>query len=103
MRPIYLRANSASLSLCSYAIVFISNQAGNPAQQRKFREKLPLVGAKLGESVPFHVFAAWSKEAEYRKPGTGMWDAYVREFNDGKEVGELMRRRVGDAAAKAGS
>ena len=42
--------------------------------------------------VPFHVFAAKDKD-EFRKPDTGMWDIYVKSFNDGIAVGKRFAPR----------
>lgn len=71
---------------CSYAIVWISNQAGNASAQTKFKNKMPLMCRGLAD-VPVRVFAAWGHD-EYRKSSTGMWDAFVQHFNGGLAVGE---------------
>ncbi|GAA5890202.1 hypothetical protein JCM5296_002848 [Sporobolomyces johnsonii] len=80
-----------------YAVVLVSNQAGNDAQQRKFRDKLPNVCRKIG--VPLHAFAAYDYDI-HRKPGTGMWDAYIERFNEGIEVDYTQSYYVGDAAGR---
>lgn len=80
-----------------YAIIFTSNQAGQPSSQLKFQRKVPLIGAKL--NVPFHCFAAHGYD-EYRKPGTGMWDVYVEKYNGGVEVNVAESIYVGDAAGR---
>lgn len=69
-----------------FAIVWISNQAGNSSQQLKFKNKMPLLCRVL--DVPVRVLAAWGHD-EYRKSSTGMWDALVRDFNGGVQVGAL--------------
>ena len=45
---------------------------------------MPDIAAAL--EIPFHVFAAKDKD-EFRKPETGMWDIYLKSFNDGIAVG----------------
>ncbi|GAA5852634.1 hypothetical protein JCM8547_002572 [Rhodosporidiobolus lusitaniae] len=82
-----------------FAIVLISNQAGQPKQQEKFKRKMPLLCKNI--NVPLHVFAAWSYD-NYRKSATGMWDAYVEEFNGGKTIDYSQSFYVGDAAGRDG-
>jgi hypothetical protein len=45
---------------------------------------VPLIGRKL--NVPFRCFAALGYD-QFRKPGTGMWDAYAESFNEGIVIG----------------
>lgn len=85
------------LSPHSYAIVILSNQAGQPAQQKKMFDKMPLIGAKL--DVPFHCFAALGYD-QYRKPGTGMIELFFEEYNEGVEVDVASSVYVGDAAGR---
>ncbi|GAA5986189.1 hypothetical protein JCM11641_002883 [Rhodosporidiobolus odoratus] len=82
-----------------FAIVLISNQAGQPKSQEKFKRKMPLMCKKLG--VPLHVFAAFEYD-HFRKSATGMWDAYAGQFNDGIEVDYTESFYVGDAAGRVG-
>jgi bifunctional polynucleotide phosphatase/kinase len=49
---------------------------------------MPLLCKAIG--VPLHVFAAFQYD-QYRKSGTGSWDAYVEQFNGGIEVGASPR------------
>ncbi|GAA6062392.1 hypothetical protein JCM10212_003201 [Sporobolomyces blumeae] len=83
-----------------YGIVLISNQAGSPAQQKKFKDKMPLLCRKI--DVPLHVFAAFDYDI-HRKPGTGMWDAFVADHNDNVAVDLASSFYVGDAAGRAGT
>jgi hypothetical protein len=73
-----------------FAIVWISNQAGNSSQQLKFKNKMPLMCRVL--DVPVRVLAAWGHD-EYRKSSTGMWDAFVRDWNGGVQIGAYGRTR----------
>ncbi|GAA6008634.1 hypothetical protein JCM10207_007186 [Rhodosporidiobolus poonsookiae] len=82
-----------------YAIVFISNQAGNTKTQDKFKRKMPLMCRTL--NVPLHVFAAFEYD-HFRKSATGMWDAYVENFNEGIAVNYADSFYVGDAAGRPG-
>ncbi|GAA5912573.1 hypothetical protein JCM6882_004806 [Rhodosporidiobolus microsporus] len=82
-----------------FSIVLITNQAGSPKQQEKFKRKMPLLCRKL--AVPLHVFAAFDYD-HFRKSATGMWDAYVEKFNDGVEVDYTESYYVGDAAGRVG-
>jgi bifunctional polynucleotide phosphatase/kinase len=70
--------------MSSYSVVFISNQAGHPAQQKAFKDKLPLLCRHL--KIPLHAFAAFDRDI-YRKPCTGIWDSFVENFNGGIEIG----------------
>ncbi|KAM0788200.1 hypothetical protein ACM66B_001359 [Microbotryomycetes sp. NB124-2] len=82
-----------------YAIILISNQAGQPGHQQKFLKKVPLIGYKLGHGIPFQCFAALQYD-HYRKPASGMWDAFVAA-NGGEasvDLGESVY--VGDAAGR---
>lgn len=80
--------------------MFISNQAGSPKSQSNFQRKLPLIAQNLGGgAVPFHCFAALDYD-EYRKPATGMWDAFVANYNGGVEVDLASSLYVGDAAGR---
>ncbi|KAG0658357.1 hypothetical protein C6P46_005813 [Rhodotorula mucilaginosa] len=82
-----------------FAIVWISNQAGNSSQQLKFKNKMPLMCRVL--DVPVRVLAAWGHD-EYRKSSTGMWDAFVRDWNGGVQIDYQQSFYVGDAAGRAG-
>ncbi|GAA5835725.1 hypothetical protein JCM11251_007409 [Rhodosporidiobolus azoricus] len=82
-----------------FSVVLISNQAGNTKQQEKFKKKMPLLCRQL--NVPLRVFAAFDYD-HFRKSATGMWDAYVQEFNDGIEVDYTQSYYVGDAAGRIG-
>ncbi|GAA5944975.1 hypothetical protein JCM10213_001839 [Rhodosporidiobolus nylandii] len=83
-----------------YALLLISNQASpTPKLSRDFRTKLPFVCRKIG--VPLRALAAWEFDG-YRKPGTGMWDAFVREFNGNVAVDYANSFYVGDAAGRTG-
>lgn len=88
LRCLESRARELMGLRCSYAIVFISNQAGAPKQQQKFKDKVPLIGETL--KVPFHLFAAFERD-QFRKPAPGMWDLYVEDYNEGIAVGESPR------------
>ncbi|GAA5869573.1 hypothetical protein JCM3774_005483 [Rhodotorula dairenensis] len=85
------------LHQAGYAIVWISNQAGNASAQTKFRNKMPLTCRVL--DVPVRVFAAWGYD-EYRKSSTGMWDAFVQHFNGGVAVDYEHSFYIGDAAGR---
>lgn len=88
-------------STLSYAIVFISNQAGQPKNKANFQKKIPLIAKSLhGGQVPFHCFAAFEFD-EFRKPATGMWDAYVSKFSTGIDIDLGQSVYVGDAAGRA--
>lgn len=54
--------------------------------------------------IPVRVLAAWGHD-EYRKSSTGMWDALVREWNGGVQVGAFgegsCERDVSPANAEA--
>ncbi|ORY88717.1 polynucleotide kinase 3 phosphatase-domain-containing protein [Leucosporidium creatinivorum] len=80
-----------------YSLVLISNQAGKPKQQEAFFRKIPLLGAAL--DLPLQAFAALGYD-QYRKPGTGMWDLFVEDFNEGVEVDLEQSIYVGDAAGR---
>ncbi|GAA5987146.1 hypothetical protein JCM5350_003861 [Sporobolomyces pararoseus] len=81
-----------------YAIVFISNQAGNPGQQKAFKDKLPLLCRHL--KIPLHAFAAFDRDI-FRKPATGIWDVFVKDYNGGVEIDYEKSFYVGDAAGRA--
>ncbi|GAA5905538.1 polynucleotide 3'-phosphatase [Sporobolomyces salmoneus] len=81
-----------------YSILLISNQAGNPKQQKSFQDKLPLLARHL--DVPLRVFAALDRNI-YRKPATGMWDVFVEKHNGGLEIDYENSFYVGDAAGRA--
>lgn len=81
----------------SYAIVFISNQAGKGKQQDAMFRKIPILGAAL--NIPLHAFAALGYD-QFRKPGTGMWDLFVEQFNEGVEVDLKKSFYIGDAAGR---
>lgn len=68
-----------------FSIVFISNQAGQPHVQQAFVKKLGLIGTALA-GIPFRAFAAFDYD-QFRKPCIGIWHKFVKEFNDGIEVG----------------
>ncbi|GAA5975452.1 hypothetical protein JCM10908_005167 [Rhodotorula pacifica] len=87
------------LHQAGFAIVLISNQAGNSSAQTKFKNKMPLICRVL--DIPVRVFAAWGYD-EYRKSSTGMWDAFVRDFNGGVPVDYEQSFYVGDAAGRQG-
>lgn len=95
---------SISLTRRSFAIVLLTNQGTlseelahtNPAgykgsKAQWFKDKVADIGAAL--DVPFHIFAATDMKDAFRKPQTGMWDAYVRDFNDGVVVSRSPPRR----------
>ncbi|BGP14822.1 hypothetical protein JCM10213_001812 [Rhodosporidiobolus nylandii] len=82
-----------------FSIVLISNQAGTPKNQEKFKRKMPLLCKRL--DVPLHVFAAFEYD-HFRKSATGMWDAYAENFNDGIAVDFSQSYYVGDAAGRTG-
>ncbi|POY76877.1 hypothetical protein BMF94_0129 [Rhodotorula taiwanensis] len=87
------------LHAAGFAIVWISNQAGNSSAQTKFRNKMPLMCRAL--DVPVRVFAAWGHD-EYRKSSTGMWDVFVDRFNGGVPIDYEQSFYVGDAAGRLG-
>ncbi|GAA6020040.1 hypothetical protein JCM8202_004964 [Rhodotorula sphaerocarpa] len=87
------------LHQAGFAVVFISNQAGQPGAQNKFKAKMPLLCGKL--DIPVRVFAAWGYD-EYRKSSTGMWDAFVERFNGEVAVDYGQSFYVGDAAGRPG-
>lgn len=64
--------------------MFISNQAGTPKTQQAFERKLAHIGRVLG--VPFRAYAAYGYD-EFRKPSHGIWLKFVKDFNDGLEIG----------------
>ncbi|GAA5838084.1 hypothetical protein JCM5353_004491 [Sporobolomyces roseus] len=80
-----------------YSIVLFSNQAGKSGQQTNFKNKLPLVARHL--NVPLQVFAAFDRDI-HRKPATGMWDAFVANFNGGIEIDYVKSYYIGDAAGR---
>ncbi|KAK4050106.1 DNA kinase/phosphatase Pnk1 [Microbotryomycetes sp. JL201] len=82
-----------------YSIIFVSNQAGQPAHQRKFFKKVPLIGYKLGNGIPFQCYAALGYD-HFRKPSTGMWEAFL-DSNGGEQAVDVAESvYVGDAAGR---
>lgn len=95
-----------------YAIVILSNQGGiKKAMLGALSTKLRALIINVIESIekaakcsiPIHVILATeTKENSYRKPGTGMWDLFVKEMNDGVEPDLSCSFYVGDASGRPG-
>jgi len=95
-----------------YAIVILSNQGGIKramlgALSTKLRALIINVIESIEKaakcSIPIHVILATeTKENSYRKPGTGMWDLFVKEMNDGVEPDLSSSFFVGDASGRPG-
>lgn len=61
--------------------------AGSGTTQTLNRQMLiPSICKEIG--VPMRVFVAQGQD-EYRKPAPGIWDTYLRDFNDGLAIGEF--------------
>jgi len=99
-----------ALHAAGYALVIMSNQ-GEIGKATKSKDKTiaekkgRLEGLLKAVGVPIHVFCATAagKDADpHRKPGTGMWDAFVTQFNTGIPVDRAASFYVGDAAGRKG-
>ncbi|EGG03692.1 uncharacterized protein MELLADRAFT_89991 [Melampsora larici-populina 98AG31] len=80
-----------------YTILLISNQKTNAKQSAEFDQKLPKLAKAL--NVPFRIFAA-RKDDVYRKPRTGIWEEFIKNWNGNLEPDKEQSFYVGDAAGR---
>ncbi|KAH9815865.1 polynucleotide kinase 3 phosphatase-domain-containing protein [Melampsora americana] len=80
-----------------FTILLISNQKTNPKQSEAFEKKIPNLAKSL--KVPFRIFAA-RKDDFFRKPRTGMWEEFIKNWNGNLEPDLSHSYYVGDAAGR---
>ncbi|KAL1513772.1 hypothetical protein ABEB36_003137 [Hypothenemus hampei] len=83
-----------------HKLVFFTNQSGvgtNTVKINDFKQKIYNIYKAL--NVPIQVFVSLGRKA-YRKPRTAMWEALIKNRNDGLEVDMENSFYVGDAAGR---
>ncbi|KAI8609655.1 aspartic peptidase domain-containing protein [Chytriomyces sp. MP71] len=107
LHPVNVRAKLRELHQDGYRIVIISNQKDLITAGKKtgrshsnediFKGKIAAVARDLG--IPLLVLAAMD-DLFYRKPSVGMWNLFVRDYNDGVQPDPTVSFYVGDAAGR---
>jgi bifunctional polynucleotide phosphatase/kinase len=111
VRSPHVRCRFSKLTLCSYLVVVVSNQAGlaikgDPKAPKAHQLRVPAFKSKVNAvfsqlDIPITIYAATEKDI-YRKPRVGMWKEFLEDYDfEGPEdidMGESFF--VGDAGGR---